>query len=70
MVVFVLIVFLKRRKVNVEEEFCVEFLKFEDDFCRKLLLFVFFFLIMYVYNLFEYVREIYEDYVKKYCKVG
>lgn len=70
MVVFVLIVFLKRRKVNVEEEFCDEFLKFEDDFCKKLLLFVFFFLIMYVYNLFEYVREIYEDYVKRYCKVG
>lgn len=65
-----LIVPLKRRKVNAEEEFCDEFLKLEDDLCRKLSPLVFSSPITHVYNPLEYARETHEDYVKKYCKAG
>ena len=65
-----LIVPLKRRKVNAEEEFCDEFLKLEDDLCKKLSPLVFSSPITHVYNPLEYARETHEDYVKKYCKTG
>lgn len=65
-----LIVPLKRRKVNAEEEFCDEFLKLEDDLCKKLSPLVFSSPITHVYNPLEYARETHEDYVKKYCKAG